>query len=415
VPLSIAKAFSAATIPLNGTTTLTFTIQNPSASAETGVAFTDSLPVGLVVAVTPNLTNTCGGTATAAAGSGSVALSAGTLAGTASCTVSVTVRGAFAGVNNNSVQVSSNEGGVGNTANASITVVAPPTIAKAFGAASIPVGSVTSLTFTITNPNAATTLTGVGFTDTLPAGLVIATPNALTGSCGGGTITATAGSGSISLTGAALAGSASCTFSVNVTGMSAGVKSNTTGAVTSVEGGTGGTASAIVTVGAVLPPTIAKVFGAGTVALNGMTSLSFTLTNPNAASTLTGIGFTDTLPAGLVVATPNGLIGTCGGGVITATAGSGSISLTGAALAGSASCTFSVNVVGTSAGTELNTTGAVTSVEGGTGGTASAGIVVVGAAPTAATIPTLQQWALVLLGLILAAAAGISLCSPRKE
>src|SRR5262249_448838 len=64
-------------------------------------------------------------------------------------------------------------------------VVAPPTIAKAFGAASIPVGSVTSLSFTITNPNAAATLTGIGFTDNLPAGLVIATPNGVTGRCGG--------------------------------------------------------------------------------------------------------------------------------------------------------------------------------------------------------------------------------------
>jgi hypothetical protein len=291
--------------------------------------------------------------------------------------------------------------------------VSPPTIAKAFGAASIPLNGSTSLTFTLHNPNAASSLTGVGLTDSLPAGLVVSTPNGLTGSCGGGTITAVAGSGSVSLSGATLAGSASCTFSVNVTGTSAGTKNNTTGAVTSVEGGTGSTASASVTVAAAtLPPTIAKSFGAGTVVLNGSTSLSFTLHDPNASTTLTGIGFTDSLPAGLVVSTPNGLTGSCGGGTITAVAGSGSVNLSGATLTGSASCTFGVNVTGTSAGTKNNTTGAVTSNEGGTGGIASASVNVTSVTPPpppSAVIPTLQEWALWLLGLMLAVAAGIAL------
>ncbi len=113
-----------------------------------------------------------------------------------------------------------------------------------FGAASIPLGGSTSLSFTLTNPNTASTLTGVGVTDTLPAGLVVSTPNGLTGSCGGGTLTATAGSGSVSLSGATLAESASCTFGVNVTGNTSGTKNNVTDAVTSVEGGGGLTASA---------------------------------------------------------------------------------------------------------------------------------------------------------------------------
>jgi len=41
----------------------------------------------------------------------------------------------------------------------------PPTIMKAFGASSIPLNATTSLTFTISNPNAASTLTGIAFTD----------------------------------------------------------------------------------------------------------------------------------------------------------------------------------------------------------------------------------------------------------
>ncbi len=86
---------------------------------------------------------------------------------------------------------------------------------------------------------------------------------------------------------------------------------------------------------------------------------------------LTGVAFTDNLPAGLVVATPNGLGGTCTG-TVTATAGSGSISLTGGTVAAASSCTVIANVTGAAVGTYNNTSGAVTSTNGGTGNTASA-------------------------------------------
>jgi hypothetical protein len=86
------------------------------------------------------------------------------------------------------------------------TFVAPPTIAKAFGAATIGVGGTTTLSFTINNPNATLMLNGVAFTDTLPASLIVSSPNGLTRSRGGGNITAVAGSGSVSLAGATLAG-----------------------------------------------------------------------------------------------------------------------------------------------------------------------------------------------------------------
>jgi hypothetical protein len=75
----------------------------------------------------------------------------------------------------------------------------------------------------------------------------------VTGSCGGGSITATAGSGAVSLTGATLAAGASCTFSLNVIGITEGVKNNTTSVVSSTEGGNGLAASATTSVLATLP------------------------------------------------------------------------------------------------------------------------------------------------------------------
>jgi hypothetical protein len=122
-PPTIAKAFGAASIPQNNTTSLTLTITNPNTAITlSGIAFTDALPAGLVVATPGNLTNSCGGTATAVNGSSSVSLSGGALAPSATCTISVTVQGTTSGVKNNSVQVSSTNGGTGNTASASITV-----------------------------------------------------------------------------------------------------------------------------------------------------------------------------------------------------------------------------------------------------------------------------------------------------
>jgi hypothetical protein len=280
----------------------------------------------------------------------------------------------------------------------------PVIIAKTFGAASIAVGGSTSLSFQINNNDEGVQHGAINFTDTLPAGLVVSTPNGLTGTCGGGTITATAGSGSVSLSGTTLDGGVGCVFSVNVTATSTGVKNNSATVFYNTEVA-GGSTSASITVTAPNPPTISKAFGAASIATGGTTSLSFTISNPNIGVPLSGVGFADTLPAGLAVATPNGLTGSCGGGTITATAGSGSVSLTGATLGADSSCTFSANVTGSTPGTKNNTTSPVTSNETVAGGTASASITVQAAAPTptpAAGAPVLSTAALAGLALLLA-------------
>ncbi len=247
---------------------------------------------------------------------------------------------------------------------------APPTIEKRFGALTVALGGSTELSFRLANPNAGSSVTGVGFVDTLPAGLAVASPNGLVGNCVGGTITATTGADSVSLAGAIIAANASCTFRVNVTGAIMGRQNNNV-SVTSNQG-TGNTANASLTV--VAPPTIAKGFGAGAVALGGSVNLYFVLANPNAGAPLTGVGFTDTLPSGLAVASPNGLVGSCGGGAITAVEGAGSVSLAGATLAGNASCTFSLNVTGARTGPQNNNV-TVTSNQGA-GNTANASLTV---------------------------------------
>ncbi|HWM11548.1 MAG TPA: hypothetical protein VNO82_19475 [Solirubrobacteraceae bacterium] len=126
-------------------------------------------------------------------------------------------------------------------------VVAPPTASASFGAAAIDVGQSTPLTFTITNPSANTVpLSGVALANTLPAGLAVASPAGVNGSCGSGTITAL--SQSVTLAGGTIAVGSSCSFSVDVTATAAGALTTTTGAVESANGGAGSTATASLTV-----------------------------------------------------------------------------------------------------------------------------------------------------------------------
>jgi uncharacterized repeat protein (TIGR01451 family) len=253
-------------------------------------------------------------------------------------------------------------------------VVLAPVITKAFPGPTIPLNTDRNLTFTITNPNTIT-ITGVAFSDALPAGMVVSTPSVVAGTCGAGVITAVAGSSNISLSAGTIAAASSCTFSVSIKDTIPGVATNTTSNVTSNEAGSGNQATATLTI--VAPPVITKAFGALSIPVGGSTSLTFTITNPNATVTLTTVAFIDTLPTGLTVSSPNGLTGSCGG-TVTALPGTSVVSLAGGTISPTASCTFSVNVTGVSEAIAINSV-TVTSVEGGSGNTATAKIAVGGA------------------------------------
>lgn len=346
----------------------------------TGVTFTDTFPAGIAISTPNGLLSACTpgstlGAITAVAGSGVVSLAASTLQPGGACTVQVNVVGTAPGPAVNSVTAVDPVGGQSNAAVATINVlaIAPPTIAKAFGAPTIPLGGSTTLTLTLT---AAQALAGVSFIDTLPAGLVVSTPiSGLTTTCGSGTITAVAGSSTISLTGLTFAAAGSCTITVNVTGQTAGVKVNSV-QVSDINAGIGNVAQA--TLAVLVPPTLTKVFAQNSIGIGDVTTLTFTIANPNAATLVSGITFSDTLPANLLISSPSGLnLGTCAGAItVTANAGTNLINVTGLSLAGGSSCQFSLNVTGIAVGALTNTTSAITSVATGTGLTASAAIAV---------------------------------------
>ncbi len=95
---------------------------------------------------------------------------------------------------------------------------ATPQLDKSFSPEVLSVGDVSQLTFTITNTTELARKEGWSFTDSLPAGLVVASPARGSTTCAEPTtIGATAGAGTITVKGTLAAEKASCTVEIDVT------------------------------------------------------------------------------------------------------------------------------------------------------------------------------------------------------
>jgi uncharacterized repeat protein (TIGR01451 family) len=383
-PPTISGAFNPFIIPLRTggaippISTLTFTLTNPNTVGDfTGLGFPDSL-TGMAVAASPGLTNTCGGTWAPASGDTLLNLTGGSLSAGQSCTVSVKVTGTQAGRQDNAAGAPfSSEGGTGVPGNtASLFVILPPSIFMAVEPFALPPKSVPlnqpfGLFLQVSDPNPTVGLSGIGFSDTFPAGLVVT--GAGPGQCSpGATPTATFSGNTISISNLNFNGGQNCQFSLNMVGTTPGTKTNTILSATSNEGGTGGPYS--VTIDIVAPPAISQLFAPATVAPNTSSTLTITLTNPSGNDVaLSGVAFTETLPSGLSI-TSNGGVSQCGGTFTTTSPDS--IALTGANMAVGGQCQFSVAIAASAAGSYTGTTSAVTSLNGGTGSPASATLIV---------------------------------------
>ncbi|MBW4982658.1 hypothetical protein KZZ07_08900 [Mameliella sp. CS4] len=365
-PPAFTKVFAPDILGAGQVSTLTFTIDNdrPVTLDATSLAFTDTLPAGMVVASSPNVVNNCAGTVTATAGSGSISLTGGQQLAGGACTIAVDVVASAAGnYTNTSGDLTSSMGNSG-PATDILFVMPQPGFTKSFADAAIALGFDTTLTFTIDNSTSIIDATALDFTDSLPAGVQVAATPAASTTCTGGTLTATGGAGSVTYTGGTVAAGATCTVAVNVTGTAVGAQVNTSGDLTSSLGNSG-TASDTVTV--VPQPGFTKVFAPDTINLGQSSTLTFTVDNSGSVLDATALDFTDPLPTDLVVATAPNASTTCTGGTLTATAGTGSISYTGGTATAGASCTVSVDVTPASAGSFVNTSGDLTSSLGNSG------------------------------------------------
>jgi uncharacterized repeat protein (TIGR01451 family) len=104
----------------------------------------------------------------------------------------------------------------------------------------------------------------------------------------------------------------------------------------------------------VAPPTVTKAFSPASITAGGVSRLTITVSNANAAAIALTAALTDTLPSGVLVApTPNPTT-TCGGAV-TAAAGGSTVTLATGSTIPAGSCTIAVNVTAATAGSFLNT------------------------------------------------------------
>ncbi|HKW79455.1 MAG TPA: hypothetical protein VJQ49_00470, partial [Casimicrobiaceae bacterium] len=379
--VGVNKSFTPNSVVAGQSSTLTIVLLNPNGAAATGVALTDTLPAGVVVANPLNVgSNSCGFTVGATPGLRPIALSNGTIpaisGGVAGqCQVTVDVVSSTPNTYLNTIAagaVSSSQGGNAQDAQATLVVSKPANVtgSKAFVPANVHGnGTPSTLTITLTNPNPIP-LTNAALTDSLPAAITIAgTPNAST-TCGGGAATPSAAASNpatIALSGGTIPANGSCTIKVDVVARNPNALTNANqtntiaaGALTTTEGATSPAISASINVQT--GGQVAKAFAPTPIAPGGASNLTITVTNFN-ASALSPITFTDTLPATIqATALP---VTSCGGTIDTvppqpAPPPYTAFTLTGGGLAavagpgpGSTTCTVTVPV--TASATATNT------------------------------------------------------------
>jgi len=153
---TLSKSFSPATIEAGSTSTLTLTVNNTSELAKkSGWSFTDTLPSGLSVAGTPNVSSTCG-TATAASGGSTISVANGTLAANAAtCKVSVNVTASTTGSYTNGAAQMTTLVGLNPPDDATLTVSAPKAasikLTKTASGSPVKSGDTISYDFTVKN------------------------------------------------------------------------------------------------------------------------------------------------------------------------------------------------------------------------------------------------------------------------
>ncbi|MDD5391065.1 MAG: SdrD B-like domain-containing protein [Gallionellaceae bacterium] len=377
------------------------TVYNYSNTVLNNVAVTDSLPNGMTVlqGVPYNAYYNCGGADIPVSATGSATTPVFTIASfparssvntAGSCTLvfwGMTDKVAANGtLTDNTIQVNQvcDAGNVhcnqapSNTTSGSIST-AVLTGAKSFSPAGpLFEGAITRLTLALYN-NSANALTNVALTDNLPTSggqhLSIANPANAVSTCGSPTITATPGAYVLSMSGGSITARASnglgsagsCTLSVDVIGP-AGVYTNTvlTTDVSATETYPDSTthlinmaanATAGLTYNSAL--SAAKTFNPSAVSSGGSSRVTIRLSN-GGATALTHVTVSDPLPVGMVVANPANAYSTCDGApVITAVPGTGnntgSVGMTGATIAGNASCDLLFDVAATGGANWVNT------------------------------------------------------------
>ena len=391
------KSFTPGSVFQGQNSIATVVLKNDSGVALTSFGFVDNVsstmggaPGSVKIAAAPAPTNDCGMTAAIDGTSSVLTFTGGSLAAGASCTITFPVQTFNNTATGNRVNTIAVNGVTGTppagdpiknliAISGTLVVNAPALASKGFSPSSVPAGTDSLLTITVTRPNGAPAWANFTITDDLPVGHTIS-PVAATpaGNACIGTLSAPAGGTQIQFTSTTPpANNTNCTIRVNVRTPSgtAGTALNRIppgNFVVSFSGGgsytNNGNIDANIT-RVTASVTLTKSFDPAVVDLMGVSKMFLRIVNTAGnAINLTGVNLEDHLPAGLVVANPASPLFTgtgCSLGTLTATPGDNKVTLTNASVQANRICTIEVMTQALAAGNLINQvpSGALTSTQ----------------------------------------------------
>ncbi len=313
--LTISKAFYPTKVGPGGRSTLTVTLTNTNITPLTSVTLTDDLTTmggtEVTLASPVNATSNCGFPSFSYPDSQTFTMTGATvppqvLAIPGVCTVSFDVVATGAAQTLTNTLARSNVSGtilpsgsvINPVTDATAQLIVTPLslgVVKRFEPVTVFGGSSSTLSLKIINQN-TTVLTGIELTDTMPAGMLVATPSELsTGACGG-TLVAASGGQSIVFSGGRLEPLQVCTLTLKVTMNVIGNRTNTiqVGEVTSFNGASNDQAASA-SLSNLPGASVAKYFSQDSIVVGNYTLLTIRITNTSNVA-LSGMGLIDTLP-----------------------------------------------------------------------------------------------------------------------
>ncbi len=241
-----------------------------------------------------------------------------------------------------------------------ISFFVAPTVNKVFSPNVITSGDVSTLTLTLGNNEATQATLSSDLIDTFPAGVSVASPVNIGGTCPG-TVNASAGGNTVTYASGSIIPVGNCTITIDVTSNSPGSYTNTIdiGDLQTNFGNNTVATSDNLTVNAIAAPALTKTFSPNPISVNGLSTLTIALSNTNTYAATLLSALVDTLPTAgngdvVVAATPN-IGGTCNSANVTAAPGATSITYASGATIPSGGCTITVDVTSATAGTHTNT------------------------------------------------------------
>ena len=334
-PPAVELTLSPDEIGVGSSSELTITIDNSANPGEIDLlAFTLSLPEGVIFATPANSLSECGGNITVEDGGSFLQFTEGVVSDSGTCTIKAIVTRTERGDHTLIVADLTSRAGESPRAEATLSTPEAPVLgfSKRFVPDLVPLGGRSTLIYTIENQGEEDAF-HLSFNDFFPEGIAIATPPSISTTCEGISITAINGTQAIEVAPDdpfPLPAGETCTLTLDVVGIVPGVHNSISSNLTAVGviGGqpvSAGRAVAqleVIDPASILDASFTKEFIDNPVAPGGTGTLEFSITNNSTTDTLTNIQFTDDLEAtlpGLIAAE----IPTRGGTLVEATFGGG--------------------------------------------------------------------------------------------